>query len=119
MTAVSNRKARPDEREYTNLLILRRTKAGAFNIIDTAAPESSPLVQYALPAKDAQMPNPPVKSKPGARLPIFTGTSDKLYLKCIEWINTIYRDPYPVEYTPAAGGPQEKAPAPEAAGDGS
>ncbi len=87
-------RANPTQMAYSNLLILRRTKAGPYNLIETAAPDRSPLVTFGLPAADTTLPHPPVNGK--SIRPFFRGASDPLVKEMVDWVSQIYVKPYPI-----------------------
>ncbi len=93
-----HRRASKDERvRYTNLLILLRSKLD-HPVVDFTDPESSLLIQYALPRDQARYPHPEV---PGWK-PVFTGTAKGLKADTLQWIRAMYqpRPDYPVDYEP-------------------
>jgi len=83
---------------YTNYMILRRTTVGQNRtpIIDKLDPQSSPLIQFGLPRRDATNPHP---EAPGLRQ-YFSGPNDPRIADMIEWIQSLYSEDYPVDFTP-------------------
>jgi hypothetical protein len=108
-----NRRPTAEQSVYTNFLILDRfVTSDGRKLIDYASPESSLLLQMALPRADSRNPHPEV---PGWE-PAFTNRESRRYKQAIEWIRLMYRPrpDYPIEYLPPgeAGG-TPTAPKPE------
>lgn len=94
-------RAKPMQLEYTNLLLLRRSAAGAFNLIETATPEKSPLLHFGLPSDQTATPHPAVDGK--AIQPFFRqGKNDPLYKQWLKWIDDLYDRDYPIKIGGAA-----------------
>lgn len=81
---------------YTNLMILRRTQVNGQPLIDPYDPLRSPLVQYGLPADDAETPHPQVR---GWR-PYFSNRRDPRIYDMVRWMQSLYGDggDYPMEF---------------------
>lgn len=93
-----HRRGSKEERvRYTNLLILTRSKLD-HPLVDFDDPDSSLIIQYALPRDEARTPHPEVKGWK----PIFTGSAKALRGETLQWIRSMYkpRPDYPVDYEP-------------------
>lgn len=93
-----HRRNSKDERvRYTNLLILLRLKLDQ-PLVNFEDPESSLIVQYAMPRDEARYPHPDVKGWK----PVFTGSARQLKAETLRWIRGMYkpRPEYPVDYEP-------------------
>ncbi|MBM4113990.1 MAG: hypothetical protein FJ253_11585 [Phycisphaerae bacterium] len=91
------RNSREERVRYTNLLILLRSKLD-HPLVDFEDPESSLVIQHAMPRDEARYPHPDVKGWK----PIFTGTARALKADTMKWIRGMYkpRPEYPVDYEP-------------------
>ncbi len=88
-----------DERiRYTNLITLLNFKVDGKPMVSFEDPESSLVVQYALPRTTARFPHPDVKGWK----PIFSPSTPQLHQDTIEWIRSMYqpRPVYPIDYVP-------------------
>ncbi|MFO0962976.1 MAG: hypothetical protein U0625_08735 [Phycisphaerales bacterium] len=88
-----------DERiRYTNLMTLLSFKVDGRPVVNFEDPESSLLVQYAMPRTTARFPHPDVKGWK----PVFSPSTPQLHADTIEWIRSMYqpRPTYPVDYVP-------------------
>jgi hypothetical protein len=99
---------------YTNFYILQKyakTVDGRQQLmIDRAAPDTSLLVQYGLPAEVAEFDHPAV----GAYRGIFRGRNDPTYNALVNWMGKtleIVVPDYGIEYTPPTTRPATTAPA--------
>lgn len=91
------RNSKEERVRYTNLLILLRSKLD-HPLVDFEDPESSLIIQYAMPRDEARHPHPEVKGWK----PLFTGTARALKAETMKWIRGMYRPrpEYPVDYEP-------------------
>lgn len=72
----------------TNFYILSTFEGNDGRMIDRLHPEASLLLQYGLPAEQAEF------KHPAASRPLYTGTNDKRYQIVLEWIRSL-RSPTP------------------------
>lgn len=102
------RNSKEERVRYTNLLILLRSKLD-HPLVDFEDPESSLVIQYALPRDEARRPHPDVKGWK----PIFVGTARALKGETMQWIRGMYkpRPEYPVDYEPPRLDAIDRAPA--------
>lgn len=91
------RNSKEERVRYTNLLILLRTPLD-HPLVDFEDPESSLIIQYALPRDEARRPHPDVKGWKA----VFAGSARGLKGETMQWIRGMYRPrpEYPVDYEP-------------------
>ncbi len=105
---VFTQRATVDQVAYTNLILAGRAKGNGVPFLVPGQPESSALVQYGLPRKDATTPHPDVRGWK----PFFSNREDKRYLDILDWIKSLYKHPddYPIEYKMPAPPPVKPVP---------
>ncbi len=91
-----NKRANHSRTVYTNFLILERSRIDGDTLLNYDRPSESLLLQMGLPRNQTSKPHPNVA---GWR-PIFRDRTDPIYLKAVEWMNSMYqpRPDYPVEF---------------------
>lgn len=102
------RNAKDERVRATNLLILLRSRLD-HPLVDFEDPESSLIIQHALPRDEARYPHPEVKGWK----PVFTGTARALKGQAMQWIRAMYRPrpEYPIDYEPPRLDAIDRAPA--------
>ena len=110
---VITKNAQTPQVAYTNLLLLRTTPTKNMPLLFSEQPERSLLVQYGLPTQDAITPHPEV-DQPGMKWrPRFQGRDDRNLQEITGWIQSIFRDEYPIQFqNPVPPPAQEPAPVP-------
>lgn len=94
-----------DATVYTNFLILDRFKlADGTPLLNYEEPESSALIQMALPAERSTRPHPPMPRSAGAWRPPMSGPEDPRLKDAVDWLRSMYtpRPEYPIDYDPPA-----------------
>jgi hypothetical protein len=108
---LSNRRPNSEASVYTNLLIMERFRLDdGTPLINYENPERSPLLQLALPRKDAIFRHPVVPvgvSGADGWSAVFRSPEDRRFEQAVEWMRSMYRPrpEYPLDYTPP--GPSE------------
>ncbi len=95
---------RDDRIDYTNFLILDGyvSPGGRARMIDRANPDKSLLLQFALPAHEAEFRHP----EGGPSRPTFTSRQSRSYIRMLNWIMSLHRPMHPdyrLEYSPPFG----------------
>ncbi len=103
---LATRRPNHDQTVYTNLLILQKFRLrDGQPLIDWENPERSPLLQLALPRQDSLVSHPIAPLGAAGRdgwKPAFRDANEKLFVKSVEWIRSMYkpRPDYQIPYTP-------------------
>jgi hypothetical protein len=107
---IQTRRPNSDASVYTNFLVLDRFRlADGTPLINYDEPARSPLLQMGLPREDSLYPHPEVGATRASRgwRPIFRSTSDRDFVRGVEWVRSMYRPrpDYPIDFEPPSPRP--------------